>query len=311
MLELVVQEVLVAVQYDDEAKLKIVSSIGTKVFKKAQRVKARNVRGRDTPSGAVAAVDDNQYKLPALEAMDEGLGFDVEAYRVPGALDISTTLRSIPSLPTDAPSSVPSAIATADITSYSSTALPSESTTAGTNEIETIFSPKPEGPKYISLTSAVQIFQEVKATAPASCQNTRKVPRTVTEVLDSPHTDDIAYYKNVKIPDAPSIQLVPYTHVHDLMQAHHEHANHLQKTVEEQAGMIARRDEIIHELQRQCQVLAQEPVSDRQGEIDDLRWRLAAEERKLKTVKDERDMLALVVASYDATFFRFTKDISA
>ncbi|EEB90850.1 hypothetical protein MPER_10891, partial [Moniliophthora perniciosa FA553] len=142
------------------------TSINTKVFK---RVKARKFCGRDTPSGVVAVVNDNQYKLPALEVMDEGLGFDVEAYRVPGALDISTTLPSIPSLPTDAPSSsLPSAIATADVHPSSSTNLPSESTTAGPSEMEMMFSPKPDAIQYHSFTSAGDIFRDVEATGASS-----------------------------------------------------------------------------------------------------------------------------------------------
>ncbi|EEB89254.1 hypothetical protein MPER_12670, partial [Moniliophthora perniciosa FA553] len=260
----------------------------------AQRVKARNVRGRDTPCGVVAAVDDNQYKLPALETMDERLEFDVEAFTMPGALAIPTTpadIPSIPSLPTNTlSSSVPSVIATADVPSCSSTNLPSVPTTAGTNEMETIFSPKPDAIQYHSFMSAGDILREVKATTPASCQNARKIPRTIKEALDSPSIDDLADYRNIEMPDAPSIEMVPYRHVHNLLRIQHENADHLQKTIEEQATMIAQRDKMIHELQRQCQALttpqAQEP---RQGEIDDLRWRLSVEERRLKTVKEERD----------------------
>ncbi|EEB89620.1 hypothetical protein MPER_12260 [Moniliophthora perniciosa FA553] len=212
MLELVVQEALVAVQYDDEARFNILL-LAPKVFKKAQRGKARNVRGRDTPSGVVAAVDDNQYKLPALETMDERLEFDVEAFTMPGALAIPTTpadILSIPSLPTNTlSSSVPSVIATADVPSCSSTNLPSESTITGTSEMETIFSPKPDAIQYHSFTSAGDILRDVKATTAASFPNTCKAPRSVKEVLDSPHTDDIAYYQNVKMPEAPSIEMVP------------------------------------------------------------------------------------------------------
>ncbi|EEB91467.1 hypothetical protein MPER_10165, partial [Moniliophthora perniciosa FA553] len=156
--------------------------------------------------------------------------------------------------------------------------------------METIFSPKPDAIKYHSFTSAGYILRDVKATTAAPFPDTCKAPRSVKEVLDSPHTDDIAYYQNVKMPDAPSIEMVPYTHARELLWVQDQNIITLENKIREQASTIAQRDEMIHQLQQQCQALtipqAQEP---RQGEIDDLQWRLSVEQRRLKTVKEERD----------------------
>uniref|UniRef100_A0A0W0F629 Uncharacterized protein n=1 Tax=Moniliophthora roreri TaxID=221103 RepID=A0A0W0F629_MONRR len=286
----------------------VLASISTKVLKKAQRVKPAVIHDckQDATSGVVGVVgvfDSADYRLPELDILDEGLGFDVGAFSVPGAFNASgiatEILPSIPSLPTNAPSSsVPSIVATANIDSSTRSSIAQEVITAGTSTFameKMIFSPKPEANRYVSLMSTVDMFRDVKATTPSpsskTCKPAKKTPRTVKEVLDSPSIDDTADYRNVKMPEISSLETVPYTRVRDLMWTQEQNNNNLQKVIKEQATLIAQLDEQIRQLQRQGQAYSaprpQEPLSDRQEEIDHLRWRLSAEERRLKTTKED------------------------
>ncbi|KAK7041689.1 hypothetical protein VNI00_008978 [Paramarasmius palmivorus] len=201
----------------------VFASIGKKLLKKAGRVKPESVineQEQDATFGPVDVVDSGSPIIPEL-SFGEHIGIDVDAW-MPGAFDASVTetkesYPTIPSLTTDSetvsPSSQPSVVGTIDTAASSFSRSEPISFGCANSDALDLQSPRCVEDRYVSLMSLVECYEDCEVVAVSSDAEkaTENKCRSVQEVLDSPHLDDLDDYRNVKIPESSAIYSVPYT----------------------------------------------------------------------------------------------------